>query len=61
MTWREIALWGKAEGARACRDDTIEMDRIERQSEKEWREGVSELQTEWRCLSLGACLGAEPN
>lgn len=45
-------------------DDTVEIERKERKRrarEKEWREGVSERQTERRCLSLGACLGAEPN
>jgi len=40
-------------------DDTLEIDRKERHRVK--RNGESELQTEWRCLSLGACLGAEPN
>lgn len=48
---------GRASGI--TEDDTMETERRERQTER--REGVSELQTEWRCLSLGACLGAEPN
>lgn len=42
--------------------DLVETKRKKKRSAKgEWREGVSELQTEWRCLSLGACLGAQPN
>lgn len=41
--------------------DGLQRMTYQREREKEWREGVRELQTEWRCLSLGACLGAEPN
>lgn len=66
MCWKG----GKKQREKESRELQIPADeQREREREKEkrqkgrrgWRKGVSQLQTERRCLSLGACLAAEPN
>lgn len=58
VTWCEKKRRRSRENAES---DGLQRMTYQREREKELREGVRELQTEWRCLSLGACLGAEPN
>lgn len=61
---RLVVLEGrKRERERGVKDSCRQPEREIKTTEgrREWRKGVSELQTERRCLSLGACLAVEPN